>query len=96
MLRYHTCVGILPPADAATEYEAVNRHFLKTGSGYDRVKLAMLLSLPDTEVHNISMALQLLTTSSKETTALPDGLRDLAQLLSASLAEQQRLDDKSA
>ncbi len=88
MLRYNRCLHSLPAEGLAREYEGVTRHFAQTGNGADRVKLALLLSLPGTPYHDTGSALQLLGT------AVPADLRHLADFLSASLAEQQALESR--
>jgi hypothetical protein len=88
MLRYNRCLHSLPTEGLAREYEGVTRHFAQTGNSADRVKLALLLSLPGTPYHDTGSALQLLGT------AVPADLRQLADLLSASLAAQQALESR--
>lgn len=94
MLRYHGCIRALSPDKLAREYDRVNRHFIQTGSGADRVKLAMLLAQPDTPFNNIAAAQKLLAASAPQAAPVPAALDGLAQLLSATLARQQALDDK--
>lgn len=91
LLRYQRCLGALPAQGLAREYDSVNRHFAQSGSGVDRIKLAMLLSQPGTPFHDTASALQLLGAGHA---GAPADLRDLAELLSTSLARQQALDDR--
>jgi hypothetical protein len=95
MLRYHACLGSLNAQQLAAEYAEVSRHFSRTASGADRVKLAMLLSVPDTRFFSLTGAQQMLATSPKEGEPVPAMLRDLAQLLRADLTRAQALDDKT-
>ena len=49
-VSYYTCIGTLPAPDLAAEYTATMQSYSKTGSESDRIRLAMLLSLPDTVI----------------------------------------------
>ncbi len=94
LLRYQRCLRSLPADGLSREYTGVNRHFAQTGSGVDRVKLALLLSVPGTPFHNTASALQALGTGGGAGQDMPAEVRDLAELLNASLAQQQALDDR--
>ena len=59
VLRYYTCLKTLPASDVTKEYHAASVSFSETGSNSDRLKLAILLSLPDTEFHSTAAALDL-------------------------------------
>lgn len=88
MLRYSRCLSSLPPAKLAAEYLSVSRHFRQTGNGADRIKLALLLSMPDTAFHDSAAALRLLAPAPHQSADVPDGLRDLADMLSLTLRRQ--------
>lgn len=60
MLRYQNCLGSLSPARLALELDAVRSHFARTGSGMDRVKLALLLTVPGTPFRSLPAARQML------------------------------------
>ncbi len=93
VLRYYTCLGTLPASDVASEYHAVSLSFSETGSNSDRLKLAILLSLPDTEFHSTAAALNLVKNMPAGPEPVPSTLPDLALLLSVLLAQQQHADD---
>lgn len=99
-VRYYTCIGSLPAPDLATEYTATMHSYSKTGSDSDRIRLAMLLSLPDTSFHNTAEALKLLESFPGNLPGKPaappsaePALHHLARMLSMILAEQQREND---
>ena len=93
VLRYYTCLGTLPAADVASEYHAASLSFSETGSNSDRLKLAILLSLPDTGFHSTAAALDLVKNMPAGPEPVPSTLPDLALLLSMLLAAQQHADD---
>ena len=90
VLRYYSRISAVPAQDAAGEYNAVNANFPKSPGNVQRIKLAMLLSLPGTSFRNTAAARDLLT-------AWPDQdateLRDLALLLSSLLSQQIEADN---
>jgi hypothetical protein len=101
MVGYRLCLDSLTPAGLAREYEGVSRHYGQTGSGADRIKLALLLSVPGTPFHSTAAARKVLEApgqngapAGKNVQALPAELGGLAQLLGASLARQQALEDR--
>lgn len=94
MLRYYHCVSGLSPANRAIEYLAVNRHFDHHPNGADRVKLALLLSFPDTAFHDTASALRLLAPPAHSNASVPDDLRDLADMLSLTLRQQQAAEQR--
>ncbi len=90
ILRYYSHLSALSAQDAAGEYNAVNASFSKNPDNVLRIKLAMLLSLPNTSFHNTAAARDLLM-------AWPDQdateLHDLARLLGSLFSQQQQADD---
>lgn len=94
MLRYARCLSTLPPAKLAAEYDRVNHHFQQGGSGSDRVKLAMLLSVPDTAFHSSAAALRLLAPAPHDARRVPAGLHDLAEVLGLNLRWQLAAEQK--
>ena len=89
-LRYYSDISALALPDAAKEYEAISMNFSRNPDNAGRIKLAMLLSLPNTSFHNTAGARDLLM-------AWPDQdateLHDLARLLSSLFSQQQQADD---
>ncbi len=92
---YYTCIGSLSQPDLATEYNATKESYTKTGSDSDRVKLAMLLSLPNTSFQSIAEALKLLQDPPANPASPPPALHNLARMLNVLLTEQQRESDTS-
>jgi hypothetical protein len=93
VLRYYTCLGTLPASEITQEYHAASLSFAETGSNSDRLKLAILLSLPDTEFHSTVAALDLVKNMPAGPEPVPSSLPDLALLLSMLFAGQQHADD---
>jgi hypothetical protein len=96
VVRYYTCLSTLPAADVAKEYHAASLSFSETGGISDRLKLAILLSLPNTEFHSTAAALDLLKSLPEGPEPSPSDLPELARLLGMLLAEQQHTDDNIA
>ncbi len=94
MLHYYRCVSTLPPPRLAAEYAVVNEHFQQSKIGADRVKLAMLQSIPNTAPYNPASALHLLAAPPQEGEGVPAGLSELADMLSAVLQRQLAADQK--
>lgn len=93
---YYTCLGSLSAPDIAKEYGAVGQNYSKTGSDADRIKLAMLLSLPGTAFHSTGEALKLLQDSPDKPGTSPSDLHVLAKMLSMLLTEQAHESDISS
>ncbi len=79
-----------PAADLEKTYRTAAQAFSQTGSDASRVKLALLLALPDTSFHDTAAALNLLNNWPKPADAAPAALRSFAHLLSVLLTQQQR------
>ncbi|BCK87567.1 hypothetical protein MIZ01_1351 [Sideroxyarcus emersonii] len=92
VVRYYSCLGTLADEAINKEYQATNRSFSITGSDSDRLRLAMLLSLPDTGFRSIGTALDLLQHLPAGTTSAPSELQDIAGMLARLLAQQLRAD----
>lgn len=86
LLHYHSCLLSLPPAQLAGEYASVKRESAKGGGPASRIRLALLLSQPNTPFYDPGTAIQLLGQVSPTS---PD-LHALAGLLRASLVQQQQ------
>lgn len=91
-VRYYACLGTLADADINKEYLSTNRSFSVTGSDSDRVRLAMLLSLPDTGFRSMATALDLLQHLPAGTASAPSELQDIAAMLARLFAQQLRAD----
>lgn len=89
LLAYFQHVRKMPVAELGREHDAVRQAFLYSRSDFDRVRLAMLLSLPGTPVSDEPRALELLDPVVKN----PGGkFGGLAVLLASNLQERKRLD----
>jgi hypothetical protein len=88
LLLYFQHVRTLAGPEAAREHEAARQAYARSRTDFNRVRLAMVLSLPGTTFTDEARALGLL-----ETVAKHEGgrLQGLAVVLGASLKEQQRL-----
>jgi hypothetical protein len=88
LLLYFSHVRKMSPAELAREHESVRRDFAKSRSDFNRMRLAMLLSLPNTGIYDGAHALSLLeplTRNPQET------MHSLALLISTQLEEQSEL-----
>jgi hypothetical protein len=88
LLLYYRHIRNLSGADASREHEAARQAYTQARTDFNRVRLALILSLPGTAFHDNARALGLLDTVAKR-----DGgrLQGLAGMLGAHLQEQQRL-----
>jgi hypothetical protein len=87
LLLYFEYVRKLPPAEFAKEYETVRQLYANANSDFVRVRYAMLLSIPATQVSDDARALEVLEPLLKNTSR---GLHALAFTLSAHIQEQRR------
>lgn len=89
LLGYFQYVRKLVPSDLGKEHDAARQALQSARSDFNRVRLAMLLSLPGTAIADEPRALELLEPVAKN----PSGeLCGLASLLAANLQERRRLD----
>lgn len=89
LLSYYQHVRKLASADLGKEHEAARQAYTRTRSEIDRVRFAMVLSLPGVPFGDEARALELLEPVAKN----PNGrLNGLAQLLVSQLQERKRLD----
>jgi hypothetical protein len=88
LLLYFQHIRTLSSADLSREHDAARQAYARARTDFNRVRLAMVLSLPGTAFNDDARALGLLDTVAKH-----DGgrLQGLAALLGAHLQEQQRL-----
>ena len=86
-IEYYAGTRQRPARELRAEYEAVRKSFANTRSDYDRVRLALLLSLPNAPFNDESQALELLEPLSRDTGNEYNGL---AQLVTTLLTEQRR------
>lgn len=93
IIRYYSHISALALPDAVSEYNTVSQNFSKNPNNTERIKLAMLLSLPNTAFHNTAAALDLLETWSDQPADSSSDLHDLALLFGALLAQQKQADE---
>uniref|UniRef100_E6QRK3 Uncharacterized protein n=1 Tax=mine drainage metagenome TaxID=410659 RepID=E6QRK3_9ZZZZ len=89
MLDYDD-LGKLPATELNDAYQKASQDYSQTASDSSRLRLAMLLALPDTSFHDTTTALDLLNNWPKEEATSPSALHGFARLLSALLMQQQR------
>lgn len=87
LLAYYRRIAVLPPAELQREYAAAEQAFLEGGRPEQRLRLALLLSLPDASFHNADSALRLLQGYPGRTDAT-DTLGNFAFFLIARASEQ--------
>lgn len=93
LLLYYDYLRKQPPAELAKEYDKARQHLAQTRNDVNRVRVALLLSLPNTPFHDNAAALALVNEMLKDTHSTNTGLHGLASMLSVSLTsltEQQR------
>jgi hypothetical protein len=89
LLAYFQYIRKAPAVELGKEHEAARHAFLSSRTDFDRVRLAMLLSLPGSALSDEPRALELLDPVAKN----PGGkFYGLAILLAANLQERRRLD----
>ena len=89
LLIYFEQIRKLPAADLARENEGAKAAFTRTRSEFDRMRLAMLLSIPNTALSDDQRAADLLEPLVKSQNS---SLRGLALVMSAHLQERRRLE----
>lgn len=83
----------LKGAELARELDSTRKEFEKDGSEFNRVRLAMLLSLPGTGYRDDQAALNLVQPFLNDKSYENSALRPLALVLHAQLSELKRLDE---
>lgn len=81
-----------PARDQRAEFEAVRKAYASSHSDHDRVRLALLLSLPNAAFGDGAQALELLEPLARDAGSEYHGL---AQLMTTLLNEQRRLEKQS-
>ena len=89
VLLYFQHIKQIPAADLGREHDAARRAYAQERSDINRVRLAMVLSLPNTAVRDRNQALELLEPPMKDPRA---PLHGIATLIGTYLQEQRRLD----
>lgn len=89
LLLYFQHIKRLPAGELGKERDSARQTYTRTRSDFDRVRLAMVLSLPNTSFRDEPRALELLDPVARNRRA---SLHGLVFLLSAYIHEQKRLD----
>jgi hypothetical protein len=89
LLLYYEHVRKLAAPDLSREYDTVRQGYTRSRSDFNRIRLAMVLSLPNTPVSDEGRALELLEPVSRNQGS---PLHGLAFLLASQLQERKRLD----
>ncbi len=89
LLLYFDHIKELPASDLGSERDDARRAFTQNQSDFNRIRLAMVLSLPDTGLKDTPRALDLLDPMVRSEDS---SLRGLALLLNAYLQERRRLE----
>ncbi|MDA8328527.1 MAG: dihydrolipoamide acyltransferase [Betaproteobacteria bacterium] len=89
MLDYDD-LGKLPVTELGDAYQKASQDYSQTASDSSRLRLAMLLALPDTPFHDTTAALNLLNNWPKDEGTSPSALHGFTRLLSTLLMQQQR------
>jgi hypothetical protein len=90
LMRDYEDLRAQPTTELAQEYKKAAQDFAQTGSDSSRMRVAMLLALPDTSFHDTSAAINLLNTWPIDENSPHLSLRGLAHFLSVMLMQQRR------
>ena len=93
LLDYFRALRRLNATELAREHENARAAFMRTRSDYDRVRLALLLSLPNTPFNDEGRALELLEPMLRTPGSI---LQGLAMLVHVMVYEQRRLEQNMA
>lgn len=91
-LDYFARIRHRPVRELRLEYDSLRKAFADSKSNHDRVRLALLLSLPAAPFHDEAQALELLEPLTRDAT---NEYQALAQLLATMLNEQRRLNSQT-
>jgi len=90
MMQYYDSLRKQSPPELAKIYDRVKQNFGQNKSDANRIRLALLLTLPNTSFRDASAALHLLNEWPRDSKHV-NNLQSFRNLLAALLAEQQRL-----
>ncbi|MHB1677163.1 MAG: dihydrolipoamide acyltransferase [Sulfuriferula sp.] len=90
LMQYYEYLRKQPPLALVQEYKKASQDFLQTESDSSRVRVAILLALPDTPFHDVPAALNLLSNWPEDEKVSPPALDGFARLLSVLLVQQQQ------
>jgi hypothetical protein len=90
MMQYYDSLRKQSSSELAKIYDRVKQNFGQNKSDANRIRLALLLTLPNTSFRDVSAALHLLNDWPRDSKHV-NNLQSFRNLLAALLAEQQRL-----
>jgi hypothetical protein len=90
MMQYYDSLRKQSSSELAKIYDRVKQNFGQNKSDANRIRLALLLTLPNTSFRDVSAALHLLNDGPRDSKHV-NNLQSFRNLLAALLAEQQRL-----
>ncbi len=90
MMQYYDSLRKQSPAELAKIHDRVKQNFAQNKSDANRIRLVLLLILPNTSFRDIHSALHLLNEGPREPKPA-NNLQSFRNLLAALLTEQQRL-----
>jgi chromosome segregation ATPase len=93
LIDYYLAMRKAPKEKVLREHADANREIQTTPNAFNRIKLALLLSLPVTGLQDSARALNLLQDTIKEEKEEENALRNLANLLQAQLYKETRHDE---
>ena len=94
VVRYYTYLGSLNEANLFNEYQIARSHFAASNGISDRLKLVLLLTIPNTSFHNPKEAINLLKSRPVETTNNSSEFSGIANLLDMLLTQQQQTNEQ--
>jgi predicted RNase H-like nuclease (RuvC/YqgF family) len=94
LLAYYAVVRAQSVTELDVEYEKAKQQLVQHGTNPYRMRLALLLMLPNSHFHSDAAAIALLNEVLKETYAEPTSLQNFASFLLIKLNEQQRAVDE--
>ena len=89
LLGYYQGLRGLSAADLGREHEQARQAYARSRSEYNRVRYAMVLTMPNSTFHDDARALEMLEPVARNTNG---ALQPLAHLLVSHLQERRRLD----
>ena len=93
LIDYYLTMRKAPKEKVMKEYAEANRVTPTTPNAFNRIKLALLLSLPVTGLQDSARALNLLQETMKEEKEEEGALRNLANVLQAQFSKESRHDE---
>ncbi len=90
LMQYYDFLRKQPPAALVQEYKNAVQEFAQTESDSSRVRMAILLVLPNTSFHDVPAALHLLDNWPEDPKIAPSALDGFARLFSVMLTQQQQ------